>query len=160
MGFLENFDYIFEIIIGSLAVLLIWNVVLTVLLLRNNKKLHAFTDSGEIVELEDVIVQYKEAHQFLTQRVSENGEEIRALKARTRLYKGNVELLRYNAFDQVGQNLSYSVVFIDENGDGVVISSIYAQTGSNSYAKLIQGGVSEQKLSPEEQAVIKKARGK
>lgn len=160
MGILSNFDYIFEVIIGVLIILLTWNIVLAIALHKSKKKLRTFTDSGEIVDLEQVIVNYKDTQQLIEQRVSQTESDIFELKSRTKLYKGNVELIRYNAFDQAGQELSYSVAFLDENADGVIISSIYAQAGSNSYAKPIKGGVSEHKLSPEEQAVLERAQKK
>ncbi len=160
MGILSNFDYILEVLAGVLIILLIWNIILTVILQKNKKQLRTFTDSGEIVDLEKVIVDYKDAHLLINQRVSQTEMEINEINTRTKKYKGNVELIRYNAFDQAGQNLSYSVAFLDENADGVVISSIYTQSGSNSYAKPIKGGVSEHKLSPEEQTVLERTRKK
>lgn len=160
MGILGSFDFVLEIMAGVLMILLLWNLVLTFALQKSKKKLQAFTKSGEVVDLEQVVLDYRDAHQLLNQRVTQTESEIKELKARTKLYKGKVELIRYNAFDQAGQSLSYSVAFLDENADGVVISSIYTQTGSNSYAKPIKGGVSEYKLSPEEITVLEKARKK
>ncbi len=160
MGILDNFDFILEAVAVVLIVLLVWNIVLTLALQKSRKKLYAFTKSGNIVDLEQVVLDYRDAQQLIEERVSQTESEIQELKARTKLYKGKVEIIRYNAFEQAGQNLSYSVAFLDENADGVVISSIHTQTGSNSYAKPIKDGVSEYKLTPEEIAVLEKARKK
>ncbi len=63
---------------------------------------------------------------------------------------------RYNAFGEIGNDLSYSIAILNEDGDGVVISSIYGREDSITFAKPIVGNQSEYKLTEEEQEVILK----
>lgn len=64
---------------------------------------------------------------------------------------------RYNAFDDVGSDLSFSVAILDDHGTGVVITSLYGRNESRTYAKPIVKGSSQYKLSSEEVATIRKA---
>ncbi|HBT19808.1 MAG TPA: DUF4446 domain-containing protein [Peptococcaceae bacterium] len=64
---------------------------------------------------------------------------------------------RYNAFDDVGSDLSFSVAILDDHGTGVVITSLYGRNESRTYAKPIVKGSSQYKLSSEEVAAIRKA---
>lgn len=69
-----------------------------------------------------------------------------------------VGVVRYNAFDNVGSDLSFSVALLNNNDDGVVISSLYARDSSSTYAKPVKGGGSKHALSAEEIKAIDLAR--
>lgn len=69
----------------------------------------------------------------------------------------NAELLRYNAFDNMGSDLSFSLALLNQQGNGVVISSINSREESRVYAKPVSGGQSTYHLSKEEQEVIRQA---
>lgn len=69
-----------------------------------------------------------------------------------------VGVVRYNAFDGVGSELSFAIALLDDNDDGVVINGIYARESSTTYAKLIKGGNSKHVLSAEEIQAIDIAR--
>lgn len=69
-----------------------------------------------------------------------------------------VGIIRYNAFDNVGSDLSYSIALLDNNDDGIVISSLYSRDTSSTYAKPVTGGKSKYALSAEELKAIDMAR--
>ncbi len=68
-----------------------------------------------------------------------------------------IGLLRYNAFKDVGSNLSFALAILNNKNDGVVLNGIYSRDMSNIYAKPIVNGTSEYALSDEEKEAIKKA---
>lgn len=61
-----------------------------------------------------------------------------------------VGVVRYNAFDNVGSDLSFSIALLDNNDDGLVISSLYSRDSSSTYAKPVAGAKSKYALSAEE----------
>jgi hypothetical protein len=61
---------------------------------------------------------------------------------------------RFNAFEDVGSNLSFSVAVLDGEGNGVVLTSLYGREETRTYAKKVSGGVAENRLSTEEQNVV------
>jgi len=61
-----------------------------------------------------------------------------------------VGVVRFNAFDNVGSDLSFSIALLDNNDSGVVVSGIYARDSSSTYAKPISSGKSKYSLSAEE----------
>jgi uncharacterized protein YutE (UPF0331/DUF86 family) len=63
-------------------------------------------------------------------------------------------LVRYDAFDDMGGRLSFSAAFLDDNGDGVIISSINGRTETRTYAKVVRGLASDHSLSEEEREAI------
>lgn len=69
----------------------------------------------------------------------------------------HVGFLRFNPFEDAGSNQSFAIAFLDETGDGVVISSLYSREKVGIYAKPIKNYQSEYQLSKEEQEAITKA---
>jgi hypothetical protein len=63
-------------------------------------------------------------------------------------------LLRFSAFDDVGSDLSFSLALLDQNGDGVVLSSLYGREESRLFAKPVRRGTSSYRLSSEEERAI------
>jgi hypothetical protein len=69
-----------------------------------------------------------------------------------------VGIVRYNAFDNVGSDLSFSIAVLDYNENGLVISGIYSRDSSSTYAKPITDGKSKYTLSVEEMQAIDMAK--
>lgn len=65
-----------------------------------------------------------------------------------------VGLVRYNAFRDVGSDLSFAIALLDGNDTGVVLNGLYGSDSSNIYAKPIKGGVSTYQLSEEEKYAL------
>lgn len=65
-----------------------------------------------------------------------------------------IGLVRYNAFKDVGSDLSFAIALLDKNNDGVVFNGLYGSESSNIYAKPIKNGESTYQLSQEEKYAI------
>lgn len=65
-----------------------------------------------------------------------------------------VGIVRYNAFEDMGSDLSFAISLLDERNNGVIFSSIYGREDSRCYAKPIVEGKSEYNLSKEEEKII------
>jgi hypothetical protein len=66
----------------------------------------------------------------------------------------HVAVVRYDAFPDMGGRLSFSAAFLDDRGDGLVLTSINGRSETRTYAKGVKGGGSEHQLSPEEEQAI------
>jgi hypothetical protein len=69
-----------------------------------------------------------------------------------------VETVRFNPFVDAGSNQSFAISFINDEGNGVVLSSLYARDRMSIFAKPIKSGKSEFELSTEEKEVLKKSK--
>lgn len=65
-----------------------------------------------------------------------------------------IGLVRYNAFSNVGSDLSFAIALLDQNDNGVVLNGLYGSESSNIYAKPIKNGESQYQLSSEEKYAI------
>lgn len=79
------------------------------------------------------------------------------LKKDSKVHIQKVGTIRYNPFSNVGGDQSFSIALLDNNNNGVIITSLYAQDSNRVYAKSIKQGKSEHPLSDEEKKAIAKA---
>jgi hypothetical protein len=70
----------------------------------------------------------------------------------------HVAVVRYDAFDDLAGRLSFSAALLDDDGDGVVLSSINGRSETRTYAKGVTAGGSGHPLSPEEKEAVARAR--
>lgn len=72
----------------------------------------------------------------------------------------SIETIRFNPFKGSGSggNQSFAAVFLDEKGNGIVVSSLYARDRVGVFAKPIRQFSSEYELTSEEKNAIEKAR--
>jgi Protein of unknown function (DUF4446) len=66
----------------------------------------------------------------------------------------HLAVVRYDAFGTIGGHMSWSMALLDDNGNGVVLTSINGRSESRSYAKNVREFTSDAKLSPEEVEAI------
>ena len=71
-----------------------------------------------------------------------------------------LETTRFKAFNDFGGNQNFASAFIDEEGNGLIISSLYARDHFSIFAKPIKNYKSEHELTDEEKNVLTKAKDK
>jgi hypothetical protein len=67
------------------------------------------------------------------------------------------ETIRFNPFKDQGGNQSFAIAFLNDEGDGVVISSLYSRDRTSVFAKPIKKMASEFELTEEEKEALNKA---
>ncbi len=140
------------------AIVALWLLFVTVLLARlmlhysrltasvSKKDLlsslnHLISVSGQ--NTEDI----KELADKLTKEISANKKHLQ-----------KIGFKRYNPFTDTGGDQSFTAAILDDNGDGIMISSLHSRENTRLYAKKVDSGkVVSQALSSEEQEVIKQA---
>ena len=114
--------------------------------------------------LEALIVHYIDDLDSKVPLFEQLEQAARALLGTDRRQQGLIEeavrhtsLVRYDAFDDVGGRLSFSAAFLDDGGNGLVVTSINGRQDTRVYAKPIVGGESTYTLSMEEEEAVKNA---
>ena len=127
-------------------------------LFRIEKRLKRFFRGKKAQDLEDVIV-------FLEGRVKElekarDDTEHSLSNAHQKLQKSirGLHTVRFNPFADQGSNQSFAIGMLDENDNGVVISSLYARDRMSVFAKPIKKGQSKYDLSNEEKEALSGAK--
>lgn len=147
-----NFD---SIIIYSLITVI---GLLTAEIFRLNGRFRKVLLGKKGENLEDTIETLTKGMENLDSRSGEMESYIIKMDARLRQSIQKVKTIRFNPFKDQGGNQSFATSFLDENGNGVIISSLYSRDKVSVYAKPIIKYHSEFELSEEEKEAIEKAK--
>jgi len=90
----------------------------------------------------------KKYNNFMSGSGDVNIEEL--LEASINKCTQKVGIIRYNAFENLGSDLSFSIALLNSNDCGLILSGIYSRDSSATYAKPIVNGKSKYALSLEE----------
>lgn len=141
-----------------LIVMLIWVIRLSGKLKRLTKRYGAFMEGSGVDDLEQVVIGIKHQIEQNDENIRHQAKQIGELQAVLPKMKSKVGLLRYNAFGDRGNDLSFSVAVVNEQEDGMVITGIHSRETTYIYAKPLEKGSSNYPLTPEELKAIKEAK--
>ena len=167
MGNWETFsicDYFgidLEYIVWGLAI-----IVLILLLLlfinmgstrRLKKKYRKFMGDSDAKNLEETIT-YKLAElEGLLKTSKDNKEKIDRLEKQMSVTFQKIGLIKYDAFNEMGGKLSFSLALLNEKNDGFIINAMHSREGCYTYIKEIIAGKSVIMLTKEEQEALEMA---
>lgn len=142
-----------------IVALLLYCIILHININRLTKKYNFFMqgEDGASVErkLSVEVAEIRDTAKNLQELVSEQAQ-IRSIQGNT-LQK--IGFKKYNAFENIGNDLSFSLTLLDGNNNGVCISSIYGRSESRIFSKPIVKGKSLVNLSQEELESLNEALG-
>ncbi len=146
------------IIIFILSILLLICIVTSILFVLKNvrleKKLNQFMAGKDGLSLEENILSIHEENKYLKSCADRNKKDIRTLYKKMERTICKVGLIKYDAFQQMGGQLSFSLALLDEHNDGFIINSVHGTDGCYSYTKAITGGVCKLALGKEEEKAL------
>ena len=93
----------------------------------------------------------------LKKKVADLTVECERLENSSRSHVQQVGIVRFNAFDNTGSDLSFAVAMMDAAKTGFVLSGIYGREESRVYAKPLINGESTYMLTKEEKQAVEKA---
>lgn len=144
--------------IGVLILLGLLVLIQLIWLFMTEKRLKRFFLGKKGKDLEDTLIRIEEKVNKLEENKKNTEQEL--LQINTKLKKSirGLETIRFNPFPDQGSNQSFAVGMLDEEGDGVVFSSLYSRERMSVFAKPIKKGKSEFELSNEEKEALEKAK--
>ena len=107
--------------------------------------------------LEESIFERFDELDEVTKMALKNRQEIRNLQEDLLGTLQKVGILRYDAFSEMGGNLSFALTLLDGNNNGYIINSMHSREGCYNYIKEIVKGESYIELSVEEAESLDRA---
>ncbi len=147
----------FIIISFFINLVLLTTVIINIVILINTKKqyLNFMKKIGKGTNLDEMLKVYLKD----VEEIKKDNSEIKAYYIKLDSDIGSciqkTGLVRYNAFQNVGSDLSFAIALLDRENNGVVLNGLYGSDSSNIYAKPIKNGESiHYQLSDEEKYAI------
>lgn len=112
---------------------------------------------GDKSDLEEVLLGLRDHQEITDKALVEFQKKIKNLEED--LPKGirRFGLVRFNPFSDAGGDQSFSLALLNDDKDGVIISSLYGREINRVYSKSIKGGKSQYQLTAEEKQAIENA---
>ncbi|MBI2617932.1 DUF4446 family protein [Candidatus Kaiserbacteria bacterium] len=150
---LFNTETLAYVLLTVLVFFLAWNIRLEI-------KLRHLLSGKDARSLEDTIVHIKEGHEALHAFRAEVEAYLKRVERRLKRSIQGVETIRFNPFKGIGAggNQSFSTVFLNEEGNGVVISTLHARDRMSFFSKPLVRFSSSHELTEEEKEAILKAK--
>lgn len=143
--------------IAAVLALAVASVILARRTRRVDARLRGITRGAEGRSLEAILDAHLEKVFEIARLLDDVVARTAILEAAQRRAFQRVGLVRYNPFEETGGNQSFALALLDADGDGWVLSSLHARSGTRVYAKAIKAGRSDAGLSAEETAAIAQA---
>ena len=153
---LGNFDltYLFIGIFVLIIILLVILIVQSVKLSKMSKRYKKFMGGKNAKSLEKDIMGLYEDNKFLKTSMEKNKKDIQTLYRKFEGAFQKVGIVKYDAFSQMGGQLSFSLALLDENDNGFILNSVHSTEGCYSYTKEIKGGLCDISLGDEEKKAL------
>jgi len=130
---------------------IVWAVI-------TEKRLKRFFLGKKAKDLEDTIVALEEDIVKLKKSKESFEKEITTINSKLKKSIRGLETIRFNPFPDQGSNQSFAIGMLNEDGDGLVVSSLYSRERMSVFAKPIKSHKSEYELTTEEKEALQKAK--
>lgn len=149
-----NLEQIIILILISLIILL------TVLIIRLEYKMKRFLISKNAQTIDDSLIDINKRTKEIESFRIELETYLKTVETRLRKSVQSIYTIRFNPFKGTGSggNQSFATAFLNEEGNGVVISSMYSREHISIFSKPIKKFISEFELSEEETGATNEAR--
>lgn len=140
-------------VLTAIAILMgaVWVII-------TEKRLKRFFLGKKAKDLEDTINILEAEINKLNNAKEEIEKNITSINSKLKKSIRGLETIRFNPFKDQGSNQSFAIGMLNEENDGLVISSLYSRERMSIFAKPIKNGKSEYELTTEEKEALQKAK--
>ena len=155
----QNILSIVVVLMVLVLLLLIVSIMAFLEVIKLKKRYEMFTGGNKHAEynLETQFAQYHKTAKSVEEKYEKLASVVKDMDKNMEKCIQKVGVIRYNPFDEVGGKLSYAIAMLDSKNNGVILNGIHSRSGSFTYAKPVELGVSEYVLSYEENQALEEA---
>lgn len=149
---------LFVIALAALVVVLIIILIVnSVKMSKLKKNYRIFMEGNDAKSLEDTLIKRLDQIDDLMESDKENKEAIQVVLDHLDATYQKVGLVKYDAFNEMGGKLSFSLALLNRKNDGFIINAMHSREGCYTYIKEIINGNSVILLSEEEKEALAEA---
>ena len=146
-----NTQIIFGLLILAIAILAFF-------VFRANARISKLLQGKDAKSLEETFNYLIEEVKRMNENQDITEKTLNNFNSRIRKSISGFKTIRFNPFPESGGNQRYANEILSEEGDGVIISSLYTREKTSVFAKPIKKGISEYELTVEEKKALDEAK--
>ena len=133
----------------ALAIMMILIVICFICNSINSSKINTLMDYSDEGDIIGALKDYYDKVDDLSKTVNDSNISLK-----------KVAVVNFDAFDDVTGKLSFALAILNNNNDGIILTSLYGHNSCNTYVREIVGGQTPIKLLDEENAALENAKSK
>ena len=153
-----DLDYVVIGLAGLVLILLIFIIVNVIQLHKLKKKYKLFMGGKDAKSLEDILMTRINQIEGLAALSKKNEKDIEKVLQSLRFTYQKMGLVKYDAFQEMGGKLSFSLALLNEKDSGFIINAMHSREGCYTYIKEIIDGNSILTLAEEEKEALEMAK--
>lgn len=154
---MNNLQYVLLTMTTLILLALLVFININIKLSQMNKRYRKMMQGMEGENLENLLLSHIKEVKQVVHKVDGLSDDCQRLENIAKNCVQKVALVRFNAFEDVGSDLSFAIAFLDSYNNGIVISSIYGRNEFRTYSKPVVSGSSTYLLTEEEKQALTQA---
>lgn len=149
----------------SMGIIIILIFICFVLTMINSSKINTLLDYSDDGDIITALKLYYKKVDDLAAAVNKNSDSatlsrLASCEAQTASSLKKIGVISFDAFDDVRGKQSFALALLDNNNDGIILTSIYGNNSAHSYIREIYSGKTAVKLLNEEIQALEIAKNK
>ena len=123
------------------------------------KKYAKFMKGKDAKSLEQNIAGLYDDNDYIKQEAEKNRKDIKDIQKKMEYCYQKLGIVKYDAFSQMGGQLSFCLALLNEKDDGFILNSVQSSEGCYTYTKEVKKGECAITLGEEEKKALDQAIG-
>lgn len=158
---MDNYTLIFI----ALAIMMVLIVICFIMNAVNSSKISTLMDYSDEGDIISALKEYYDKVDDLSKTVNDKSDAVLLSRLSNCEKDSNISikkigLVNFDAFDDVKGKLSFSLAMLNNNNDGIILTSLYGHNSCNTYVREIVNGETPIKLLEEEKTALNEAKNK
>lgn len=147
----------------ALAIMMILIVICFIMIAVNSSKISTIMDYSEDGDIIGALKDYYNKVDDLSKTVNDASDAVLMSRLTNCENDSNISIkkigiVNFDAFDDVTGKLSFSLAMLNNNNDGIILTSLYGHNSCNTYLREVVSGETPIKLLDEEKESLEKAK--
>ncbi len=149
----------------ALAIMMILIVICFIMIAVNSSKISTIMDYSEDGDIIGALKDYYDKVDDLSKTVNDASDAVLMSRLTNCENDSNISIkkigiVNFDAFDDVTGKLSFSLAMLNNNNDGIILTSLYGHNSCNTYLREVVSGETPIKLLDEEKEALEKAKSR
>ena len=146
----------------ALAIMMILIVICFICNSINSSKINTLMDYSDEGDIIGALKDYYDKVDDLSKTINDTSDAVLMSRLANceNISLKKVAVVNFDAFDDVTGKLSFALAILNNNNDGIILTSLYGHNSCNTYVREIVGGQTPIKLLDEENAALENAKSK
>jgi Protein of unknown function (DUF4446) len=133
---MNNMD-ITPLLVVSTVVLFVWSTVLTALFARQQQFFRSLSKGVVKKDLLSILKQLLKSLENASTKIETNENAITEIQKKSHSYLQKMGFVRFNPFGDTGGDQSFCLCLLDQDNNGIVVTSLHSRQSTRIYAKLV-----------------------